>query len=29
MFARGEMKPVRFMAKDVLAHTVRTYRPAP
>ena len=29
MFARGEMKPVRFLAKDVLAHTVRTYSPAP
>lgn len=29
MFARGEMKPVRFLAKDVIAHAVRTYSPAP
>jgi acyl-homoserine-lactone acylase len=29
MFARGEFKPVRFTAKDVAAHTIRTYTPAP
>jgi len=29
MFARGEMKPVWFLAKDVLAHAIRTYSPAP
>lgn len=29
MFARGEMKPVRFTPRDVRAHTIRTYTPAP
>lgn len=29
MFARGELKPVRFLQQDVLAHTIRTYSPAP
>lgn len=29
MFARGELKPVRFTAKDVVAHTIRQYVPAP
>jgi acyl-homoserine-lactone acylase len=27
LFARGEFKPVRFTAADVLAHAVRTYVP--
>ena len=27
MFARGEMKPVEFTAKDVEAHAIRRYRP--
>ncbi len=27
MFARGELKPVRFTPADVRAHTVREYRP--
>lgn len=29
MFARGEFKPVWFTAKDVMAHAIRTYTPAP
>lgn len=29
MFARGEFKPVRFFARDVMAHTIRSYTPAP
>ena len=29
MFARGEFKPVWFTAKDIAAHTIRTYSPAP
>jgi acyl-homoserine-lactone acylase len=29
MFARGELKPVRFTARDVAAHTIRSYTPAP
>jgi acyl-homoserine-lactone acylase len=29
MFARGEFKPVRFTAKDVVAHTIRQYTPSP
>ncbi len=29
MFARGQLKPVYFLAADIAAHTIRSYRPEP